>query len=311
MKQPYMNTIPSSKSTVDVFGGYNNNLRIGEGEFYFMENMTSDAYPVLSPRSPRGKYAQPSACTGIIAKDKLCYVNGTEFVIGDEYIDMELSDEPKTLVSMGAYVIIMPDKKYISVSNVEDRGDIESGVDSALVQLSLWNAAGTEMLGIIGGNMIPGKVDGNYWIDSSKLPYVLNTYSSTTSTWSAYEGANVRICASGIDAFFEIGDSVLIDGFADSFRYGGASKADGLLDTEIFSDFTSDALSVLSENERKVTVISKGEGYIQVLGLADALVDMIGAAWIRATEDEDPSGMNVWSVFESKSAVSKQLTNYL
>ena len=306
MKAPYLNSIPSSRSTTDVFGGYNHNLRINEGEFYDMENMTSDYYPVLSPRSPRGVYANPSACTGIIAKERLCYVCGSELVIGDEYIEMGLSDEPKTLVSMGAYVIVMPDKKYINVMDTADKGDIEAAYTSGEggAELSLWNADGSEMLDIIGGGMIPAKVEGNYWIDSSKVPYVLNTYSNTTGAWSEYENATVRIRMDGIGELFEVGDSVLVDGFGDTFKYGGSSTADGAITEVIFDEFTSDKLAALSESERKVTVIGKGEGYIQVLGLADAIINILGDVWIKATEDDDPTGMYIWSVLVPSTAIS-------
>ena len=51
---------------VDVFKGYNHNLRIGDGEFFDMKNMTSDHYPVLSPRGKRGLYASPNNPTGLI-----------------------------------------------------------------------------------------------------------------------------------------------------------------------------------------------------------------------------------------------------
>ena len=59
MKYPTLFTKENSRQMVDVFKGYNHNLRIGEGEFFDMKNMTSDYYPVLSPRKKRGVYASP------------------------------------------------------------------------------------------------------------------------------------------------------------------------------------------------------------------------------------------------------------
>jgi len=67
MRYPTLTELPTSREMIDVFKGYNHNLRIGGGEFYDMENLSSDNYPVLSPRSPRGVYASPNAPQGMIS----------------------------------------------------------------------------------------------------------------------------------------------------------------------------------------------------------------------------------------------------
>ena len=128
MKLPILRELPTSREMIDVFGGYNHNLRIGEGEFYDMKNLTSADYPVLSPRSKRGIYDTPNNPQGMVAKDALCYVDGSDFVINEYRVDMGLTIDatPKTLISMGAYVIIMPDKKYINTKNLSDFGKIEA-----------------------------------------------------------------------------------------------------------------------------------------------------------------------------------------
>jgi AraC-like DNA-binding protein len=117
---PTLQELETSRSMIDVFAGYNHNLRIGESEFYDMKNLTSSHYPVLSPRERRGVYAIPENPIALISKDFLCYVDGSEFVINGFRVDMGLSaapeDCPKQLVSLGAYVIILPDKKYINMA---------------------------------------------------------------------------------------------------------------------------------------------------------------------------------------------------
>ena len=42
-----------TRQTIGQFLGYNHNLRISTGEWYDMENLTSDYYPVMSPREKR------------------------------------------------------------------------------------------------------------------------------------------------------------------------------------------------------------------------------------------------------------------
>ena len=118
MEYPTLNVKQKSRQMADAFRGYNHNLRIGDTEFYDMKNMTSDYYPVLAPRGRRGVYVDSGKVNSLIAKDKLCYVEGTAFVVGQDRIEMGLEVTspitPKQLISMGAYVIIMPDRKYIN-----------------------------------------------------------------------------------------------------------------------------------------------------------------------------------------------------
>ena len=118
MEYPTLYVKQKTRQMSDAFLGYNHNLRIGDSEFYDMKNMTSDHYPVLTPRKRRGVYGTTTSANGLIAKDSLCYVDGSVFVIGEDRVDIGLStksaDCPKSLISMGAYVIIMPDRKYIN-----------------------------------------------------------------------------------------------------------------------------------------------------------------------------------------------------
>lgn len=59
MRHPMLTDIGNQKNFIDVFGGYNHNLRISDAEFYDMENLSSDGYPMLSTRPPRGKTELP------------------------------------------------------------------------------------------------------------------------------------------------------------------------------------------------------------------------------------------------------------
>jgi hypothetical protein len=146
MKYPTLQELNTSREMIDVFRGYNHNLRIGEGEFYDMTNLSSADYPVLSPRSQRGVYiptdgekTTPQKPLAMITKDALCYVEAnadgktSTFYINGVPIAFEGNDTlnavPKTLVSMGSYVIIMPDKNYINTKNYSDKGKIEKTVD--------------------------------------------------------------------------------------------------------------------------------------------------------------------------------------
>lgn len=229
MKYPKLRELPSSRQMVDTFRGYNHNLRISDGEFFDMKNMTSDYYPVLSPRGKRGIYATPDHPTGLIAKDALCYVDGTKFVINGYPIEMGLNDEPKQLVSMGAYVIILPDRKWINTQCWENNGtfNVDNGTGSIDahfdneesrqdVTFSLCTIEGSEYEGTISSPSEPAKPekdgDIDLWVDTSSTPHALKQYSKSAATWIQVPTTYIKIHCPGIGVGFNQYDGVDISG---------------------------------------------------------------------------------------------------
>jgi len=227
MRYPTLYTQESSRQMVDVFKGYNHNLRINDGEFFDMKNMTSDYYPVLSPRGKRGEYAKPNNPTGLIAKDSLCYVDGRNFVINEYPVDMGLNDEPKQLISMGAYVIIMPDKKYINTKDMTDFGSIEAaypGVEGQSVTASyeMCKVDGTAYEETVKQPNAPENPENmQLWIDTSSVPHVLKQYSATQAIWNQIATTYVKIAAPNIAASFSQYDAVKISGIPEQITQLG------------------------------------------------------------------------------------------
>lgn len=214
---PTVQAQTAQRRVTDVFAGYNHNLRINEGEFYDEENLCSDDYPLLSTRRHRGVYAAPAAAQGLIAKDALCYVDGTEFVINEKRIEMGLSTEaemcPKSLVSMGAYVIILPDRKYINTADLSDFGSIEASYTSVSdVTFNLCTVDGARLDVIAGAAAPENPKNGEYWLDTSATPHTLKVYSETSAMWMSVVTTYVKISATGIGAQFEQYDGVTISG---------------------------------------------------------------------------------------------------
>lgn len=149
MIYPKLNTVSSTRTMTSVFGGYDHRTVINEGDFFDMKNLSSDKYPIISNRRKRGIFrsAIPGKITGMIAKEHLCYTTGRYFCIadGETYesdtkIDLGLSDDhndPKQLVSFGAYVIIFPDKKYINLNDTNDWGVLDATVTIAPITKSV------------------------------------------------------------------------------------------------------------------------------------------------------------------------------
>ena len=218
MKYPTLPVQSSSREMVDVFRGYNHNLRISDGEFFDMKNMTSDHYPVLSPRAKRGVYATTSSPQGLIAKDSLCYVDGTHFVMNEHRVNMNLSDDgPKQLISMGAYVVILPDKKWINTLDLTDYGNIEASFTTTTdVTFELCTIGGDAYTGATISAEEPKEPENMaLWIDTSSTPHALKQYSATSGMWVSIATTYIKIHSAGIGAAFAQFDGVTISGVLD------------------------------------------------------------------------------------------------
>lgn len=248
MRYPTLSAPKTSREMIDVFGGYNHNLRISTGEFYDMTNLSSAHYPVLSPRPKRGIYASPRNPQGMIAKDALCYIDGGDFIINDYRVSMGLTvdDTPKTLISMGAYVIIMPDKKYINTTDLSDFGNIEATVTTATpVTFELCKMDGTEYDNVKVQSAAPtSPANMDLWIDTSSTPHTLKQYSTVNSIWVNIATTYVKISATGIGLPFSVNDGVTISGIE--------NKA-------------------LSDLNATMVIWAKGDNYIVVTGILDTV----------------------------------------
>lgn len=220
MLYPELRELETSREMIDVFKGYNHNLRIGSGEFYDMKNLSSQYYPVLSPRPQRGLYAESGENYGLISKDALCYVDGEDFVINDYHVPMKLNSEPKTLISMGAYVIIMPDKKYVDTENFATQTQFnieEENTTTGQTTFALCKLDGTEYKDATVSNTEPPDPKNlDLWIDTSTTPNSLKQYAATTELWTSIATTYIKISSIGIGVGIAEGDGVAISGITDT-----------------------------------------------------------------------------------------------
>lgn len=129
----YLNEPSLSRSMQSTFYGLNKNARIGEGEFADMANMSGDSYPLMSPRKKRSvvwkapydtvtetdadgnevETLEYKRLNGILGDVGFAAVWGTDFYyMGEKVEDLELADSEKTMLSMGAVILIYPDEVY-------------------------------------------------------------------------------------------------------------------------------------------------------------------------------------------------------
>jgi hypothetical protein len=140
----------AKRDFIEAFGGYNHNLRISEGEFYDMKNLTSSHYPLLSTREPRGTVADYRISIGgvnaftVFKPVGMCDNNGLNVLLSTpEPLKEDKNGQPlyvllllkkrkiyfagytyivperkRQMVSMGANVVIFPDTKYFNVTEI-------------------------------------------------------------------------------------------------------------------------------------------------------------------------------------------------
>ena len=223
MKYPKLRELDASRQMVDVFKGYNHNLRIGDGEFFEMKNMTSDHYPVLPPRKSRAKYIDESYINGIIAKDNIFIIKGsTVFEVTNkgtvEVCDLRLASNVKRhMVSIGAYVVVMPDKMWFNTipeMGLYEHGYIEATFNSEKdVNFAICTIDGAEYDRIEKSETAPEDPKNmDYWMDISTSPPTLKRYSSTSSMWVQIATTYIKITCEDIGKDFNVYDSVKISG---------------------------------------------------------------------------------------------------
>lgn len=251
MYNPTLTETSQSREMLSVFGGYNHNRRISDGEFYDMTNLTSSGYPLLMSRPARGRVQQLTVPGGMLAKDAMAVVDGGKlYYNGKEITGLTLSDGDKQMVSMGAYLVIWPDKVYLNTKDVTDCGSLEASWESTgNVVYSLSTMDGKAM-GDVPLTQPENPTGGEYWIDTTQTPHQLMTYSASQSMWTGVATVYTKISADGIGKAFAEGDGLEISGIA----YGGDSEAVKAQYEDL--------------NGTKV-VQSKGDGWIVVIGLID------------------------------------------
>lgn len=218
---PKLQETATSRQTINTFLGYNHNREIRDGEWWDMENLTGERYPLLSTREARREVAALTSPQGIITKDAMAWVDGTKLVYNNYEIDMELSTAeamcPKQLISMGAYLLIWPDKKWLNTQKLSEYGSMEHKVESSgEVTVTLCKKDGTEYGGYtVGGEAPVGPENGELWMDTSSDTPALKEFSSDSGMWTTIPTTYLKITSAGIGVGFEQYDGVTVSGFTD------------------------------------------------------------------------------------------------
>lgn len=253
-----------SRAVIDVFGGYNHNLKISEGEWYEEKNLTSDHYPMFSQRRARSKYGSASGeIQGMIARDALAWVDGGKLwynggIVDGVTLSEDEADNPKQLVSMGAYLCIFPDGVYVNTADLTDYGSMAAAyapVDGLTVSFTPCRQTGEEYPDedlFISDTEPEEPENGQYWLDTSKDTHELKQYSSTSGMWVQIPTVYTKISCAGIGKLFRQYDGVTISGISYDVEEGDAKLAEQL-----------EALNTTA------VIQSLGDDFIVIIGLID------------------------------------------
>ena len=250
----FLSQLPAQRqqrATVSTFLGYDARPRTPLGAFARMENLTSEGYPTLLVRRRRKAAAVLRQPHGLAAKDCLIWVDGSTLYINGASVSLPLTSGEKQLVSMGAYLLIWPDKKYVNTQDLSDAGSLENRVEtSGTVDFSLCRADGSPLGDYTTGVTPPADpAEGDLWLDTGSGAALLQ-YDG--AIWQAVSGTAMQITATGIGKGFSAGDSVTVSGCT-------GAEADGEWTLLTCSDnaITIGAVSAVSGRQTTPVTVSR------------------------------------------------------
>ena len=209
---PKLKAQAQQRAAVEQFGGLDRRVGHGAGCAENMENMWSGGYPALETRPRRGVMRQLTKPHGIVEKDGLFWVDGTALYVNGAKTELVLSDSDKQLVSMGAYLLIFPDKKYINTQKLTEYGSMENiQTSTGEVTFTLCYENGESVGSYVTGTYAPKEPGtGDLWMDTDRRVTVLRRYDG--GSWVEVTGVCTKIAATGLGRGFQAGDGVTVSG---------------------------------------------------------------------------------------------------
>lgn len=230
MEFPIMQEVTRYREMTSTFGGYNHQLSCGEGQFYDMKNMTSQYYPILSPRNKRGFVKRFKNPQGILDKEELMWVEDGVLYKDGKAVEMEhelTKEGEKTLVKMGANVVIFPDKILYNTKHgySEKLERINHAYDEYQVKFTLCDSNGA---GIKANDSTYYEEhepnNGDYMISDVNGKSSLKVYSSATKTWTTVTTTYICMTSLWIGDGIQKGDGVKITIDNSEANWAGASN---------------------------------------------------------------------------------------
>lgn len=222
---PQLSEIDRERDMVREFRGLNHNEVISDGQFYDMQNLSSDAYPVLTARKPRTLCKTVTSGSRMSAGEHMAWCDGQHFYYnGAQKFACSM---PDSIVRMGAYFCLFP-QGIVYNSHDDTVKNIAETVE-ATAQLYIYPAIKKIKPGggweISQANYVASETEplntSQYWLDTGNTPVVLKQYSKDFKIW-------VSVPTSLLGFSFIFNDGLPIGTFAQKFKAGDAITISGL-----------------------------------------------------------------------------------
>lgn len=221
MELPVLISKASNIGMLNAFAGYNHNLRIRDGEFYDMKNLTADNYPVLSIRDKRAVIDKLEAPMGIYGGRNLVYVDGNQLFYNQNLV-CELKEEfngrERKFATMGAFLCVFPDKITYNTytGEIEEMENTVTTTEPPTFTLCKLDETEFTEENTYTGDSEPNNEEHKYWIDTSAEPVVIKMWSENTSEWASVGTTYVKVASPGIGAGFKEYDAVTFEDVDDN-----------------------------------------------------------------------------------------------
>ncbi|WP_130837184.1 hypothetical protein [Lachnoclostridium sp. Marseille-P6806] len=235
---PEIDNDNNSRSMISTWRGYNHNYRIGDGEFYDVLNLSSDHYPLLSPRKKRVKLIEDKNIRGAMLSDNtLCYLAGDILHYGSKTFDfagmIPESTSEQQIVRFGAYALIFPLGLYANLITGAEHGRIGSSYTAGTgvtITYTMCDSTGDALHNVTAGAEAPeSPSDGDYWLDTKAGEEGLNIWDKSQSMWKPVATTYIKISipGSGLDKLFSVDDTVTMNSALTDINNGSVIQAIG------------------------------------------------------------------------------------
>lgn len=223
MMLPLIDASGGSRDFIDSFGGYHHTDRCRENESFDEKNISSDVFPNLSPREPRVVFKTVTNCKGLHVNDGLVEIkkdtqgDGTALFYEGTKIRSLTGNAKRQMCSMGAYVIIWPDKIRFNTKTGEAEDLTSTWTSSGSVSFQMCKIDGSTISPTVSSTAPSNPSPGQYWIDTSTTPNALKTWSQSQGQWLPVATSYTKISAPNIGRDFEKMDVVKISGVTGTY----------------------------------------------------------------------------------------------
>lgn len=259
MFYPPQTPTPATRAVTQIWAGLDRRTRPPDGAFQAMENLSSDGYPALTPRPPRRlAFAGTGPVRGIAYRDGLLLtvVGQTLYINGAPLPDFPLPSGaphpaypnygpacPCQIVSMGAWAVFFPDKKYVNLleyltpdrptAELQDKGSLENAANltptaASPVTYTLCNREGVPYT--LPGTKPAAPEEGDLWMDGSTLKtwaagrweeipqvYVKLSGKNIGKGFAQYDGVSLRLTGAPLEAGDSLPSSAVLEQVGEDF----------------------------------------------------------------------------------------------